>query len=41
MNIAEMETYKKSLNTAKQHLKELKQIVKHRVKAELKAAQNN
>jgi hypothetical protein len=41
MTIAEMETYPESFNTAKKHLKELKKIVKHRVKAELKAAQNN
>ena len=41
MTIAEMETYQESVYTAKKHLKELKKIVKHRVKAELKAAQNN
>ena len=41
MTIAEMEQYQDSFNTAKTHLKELKKIVKHRVKAELKAAQHN
>jgi hypothetical protein len=39
--IAEMETYQESFNTAKKHLKELKKMVKHRVKAEMLAAQNN
>ncbi len=38
ITIAEMETYQESFNTAKKHLKELKQMVKHRVKAELLAA---
>ena len=41
ITIAEMETYQESFNTAKKHLKELKKMLKHRVKAELKAAQNN
>jgi len=41
MTIAEMETYQESFNTSKKHLKELKKMLKHRVKAELKAAQNN
>jgi hypothetical protein len=39
--IAEMLTYQESFNTAKKHLKELKKMVKHRVKAEMLAAQNN
>ena len=39
--IAEMEQYQDSFKTAKQHLKELKKMVKHRVKAEMLAAQNN
>ena len=30
-----MEQYQELFNTAKKHLKELKQMVKHRVKAEL------
>ena len=38
MTIAEMETYQESFNTAKKHLKELKKMVKHRVKAEMLAA---
>ena len=41
MTIAEMETYQESFNTAKIHLNELKQLVKHSVKVELKAPQNN
>ena len=41
ITIAEMETYQESFNTAKKHLKELKKQVKHRVKAEMLAAQNN
>ncbi len=41
ITIAEMETYQESFNTAKKHLKELKKMVKHRVKAEMLAAQNN
>ena len=36
--IAEMEQYQESFNTAKKHLKELKKMVKHRVKAEMLAA---
>ena len=39
--IGEMEQYKESFNTAKKHLKELKKMVKHRVKAGLLAAQKN
>ena len=38
ITIAEMETYQESFNTAKKHLKELKKMVKHRVKAEMLAA---
>ena len=38
ITIGEMEQYQDSFNTAKKHLKGLKKIVKHRVKAELKAA---
>ncbi len=41
ITIAEKETYPESFNTSKTHLKELKKMLKHRVKAELKAAQNN
>ena len=36
--IADMEQYQESFNTAKKHLKELKKMVKHRVKAEMLAA---
>ena len=36
--IGEMQHYQESFNTAKKHLKELKQMVKHRVKAEMLAA---
>ena len=39
--IVEMQHYQESCNTAKKHLKELKKMLKHRVKAELKADQNN
>ena len=38
ITIAEMEQYQEQFNTAKKHLKELKKIVKQRVKAELVAA---
>ena len=38
ITIGEMEHYQELFNTAKKHLKELKKIVKHRVKAELLAA---
>ena len=37
ITIAEMETYQESFNIAKKHLKELKKMVKHRVKAEMLA----
>ena len=37
MTIAEMEQHQESFNTSKKHLKELKKMVKHRVKAEMKA----
>ena len=37
MTIAEMEQHQDSFNTSKKHLKELKKMVKHRVKAEMKA----
>ena len=37
MTIAEMEQHQESINTSKKHLKELKKMVKHRVKAEMKA----
>ena len=33
-----MQHYQESFNTAKKHLKELKKMVKHRVKAEMLAA---
>ena len=36
--IGEMQHYQESFNTAKKHLKELKKMVKHRVKAEMLAA---
>ena len=35
--IAEMEQYQELFNTSKKQLKQLKKIVKHRVKAEMKA----
>ena len=38
ITIGEMEHYQEQFNTAKKHLKELKKMVKHRVKAELLAA---
>ena len=38
ITIGEMEHYQEQFNTAKKHLKELKKMVKHRVKAELVAA---
>ena len=38
ITIGEMEHYQEQFNTAKKHLKELKKIVKQRVKAELVAA---
>ena len=38
ITIAEMEQYQEQFNTAKKHLKELKKLVKHRVKAVLLAA---
>ena len=38
ITIGEMEQYQELFNTAEKHLKELKKIVKHRVKAELVAA---
>ena len=37
LTIAEMEQHQESFNTSKKHLKELKKMVKHRVKAEMKA----
>ena len=40
ITIGEMEHYQEAFNTAKKHLKELKKIVKQRVKAELLAAKN-
>ena len=39
ITIAEMEQYQDSFKTAKKHLKELKKMVKHRVKEEMLAAQ--
>ena len=36
--IGEMQHYQESFNTAQKHLKELKKMVKHRVKAEMLAA---
>ena len=36
--IGEMQHYQESFNTAKKHLKELNKMVKHRVKAEMLAA---
>ena len=38
ITIGEMEHYQEQFNTAKKHLKELKKMVKQRVKAELVAA---
>ena len=38
ITIGEMEHYQEQFNTAKKHLKDLKKMVKHRVRAELIAA---